>query len=72
VKIFLQKITSRKFIAALAGLFTGLAMVFGADKDTVSMISGAVVSLASLVSYIIAEGKIDAAAAKKESGDDGE
>ena len=72
MKIFLQKITSRKFIAALAGLFTGLAIVLGADQDAVSTVSGAVVSLASLVSYIVAEGSIDAAAVKKESGDDGE
>lgn len=62
MKTFKDKITSRKFLAAIAGLVTGLAMVFGLDESIVSQVSGAVVSVASVIAYIITEGKIDAAA----------
>ncbi|MEY8387881.1 hypothetical protein AALC17_11390 [Oscillospiraceae bacterium 38-13] len=60
-----RKLSSRKLWAALAGVITGLAMVFGLDEDTISSVAGAVVSLASVVSYIITEGKVDAESVKK-------
>ena len=65
---FLKKITSRKFLAAVAGVATGLAMVFGVDETAISPVAGAVTTVASVVSYILSEGMIDAAAveAKKE------
>ena len=59
---FLKKLTSRKFLAALAGVATGLAMVFGVDETTVSTVAGAVTTVASVVSYIMCEGMVDAAA----------
>lgn len=59
---FIKKITSRKFFAALAGLVAGLAMVFGLDESIITQVSGAVVSVASVIAYIVTEGKIDAAA----------
>lgn len=59
---FLKKLTSRKFLAALAGVATGLAMVFGVDETTVSTVAGAVTTVASVVSYIMSEGMVDAAA----------
>lgn len=58
----IKKITSRKFFAALAGLVAGLAMVFGLDESIITQVSGAVVSVASVIAYIITEGRIDAAA----------
>ena len=61
MKTIKEKLTSRKFLAALAGLVSGLAMVFGLDESIVSHVSGAV-SVASVIAYIITEGKIDAAA----------
>lgn len=57
----MQKLTSRKFLTAVAGFVTGLAMVFGLDADMVTSIAGAVVSVASVITYIITEGKVDAA-----------
>ena len=60
-----RKLSSRKLWAAAAGSVTGLAMVFGLDESTISSVAGAVVSLASVVSYIITEGKVDAESAKK-------
>ena len=59
-----RKLSSRKLWAAIAGVIMGLAMIFGLDEDTISTVSGAVVSIASLMTYIITEGKVDAAAVK--------
>lgn len=61
-----QKLSSRKLWAAVAGIVAGLAMVFGLDEDTISIVAGAVVSAASVVSYILAEGSVDTARAEKE------
>lgn len=57
-----KKLSSRKLWAAVAGIVTGLAMVFGLDENVITTVAGAVTALASVVTYIIAEGKIDAAA----------
>lgn len=61
----MRKLSSRKLWAALAGIVTGLAMVFGLDENTISTVAGAVVSLASVLTYIMTEGKIDAEGVKK-------
>ena len=55
----MQKLTSRKLWAAVAGVVTGLAMVFGLDENVITSIAGAVVSLASVMTYIVTEGRID-------------
>ncbi len=60
---FLRKISSRKFLAALAGIVMGLAMVFGLDEGVMTTVSGAVTTVASAVAYIVAEGRVDSAAA---------
>ena len=62
------KLSSRKLWAAVAGLVMGLAMVFGLDETTASTVAGAVVSVASVVTYIITEGRIDAAAVGDAAG----
>ena len=59
-----RKLSSRKLWAAAAGIVTGLAMVFGLDENTISTVAGAVVSVASVVAYILAEGKVDAESVK--------
>ena len=59
-----RKLTSRKLWAAVAGIVTGLAMVFGLDENVITSVAGAVVSLASVITYIMTEGKVDAAAVK--------
>ena len=50
--------------AAVAGLAAGLALVFGLDEEIISTVAGAVVSAASIIVYIMTEGKVDAAAVK--------
>lgn len=57
-----DKLKSRKLWAAVVGVITGLAMVFGLDEHVVNTVAGAVVALGSLVTYIVTEGRIDAAA----------
>ena len=64
-----RKLSSRKLWAAIAGVVTGLAMVFKLDESTISSVAGAVVSMASVVSYIITEGKVDAESVKKAMSD---
>ena len=59
-----HKLSSRKLWAAVAGIVTGLAMVFGLDENTISSVAGAVVSVASVVAYIVTEGKVDAQSVK--------
>lgn len=59
-----DKIFSRKFLAAAAGVITGLAMVFGLDENIISTVAGSVTAVASVIAYIITEGKIDAESVK--------
>lgn len=66
----MKKLTSRKLWAAIAGIATGIAVIFGVDGTEITDIAGAVLSLVSIVSYIITEGKIDAAAVKDVKIDD--
>ena len=52
-----RKLSSRKLWAAAAGIVAGLAMVFGLDEGVMSNVAGAVMSVASVVAYIITQGK---------------
>lgn len=67
---FIRKLTSRKFLLALVGVVSGLALAFGVEgseiTEMVSTIGGIVAALGSAVAYINAEAKVDAAAAAKE------
>ena len=64
MKEFLNKLKSRKFLAALAGIVTGLSMIFGLDENIITTVAGAVTALGSVVVYVAAEGKVDAEAVK--------
>lgn len=55
-----QKLSSRKLWAAIVGVLTGIAMIFGLDGEVIETVAGAVVTVGSIVAYISAEGKIDA------------
>lgn len=63
-----RKLSSRKLWAAIAGVVVGLSMVFGLDETVISTVSGAVVSVMSIVTYIITEGKVDAEDVKNTIG----
>jgi pheromone shutdown protein TraB len=62
---FLSKLTSRKFWIAIISTFAGIAELFGAGGELVSVIVGSALALLPSLIYIITEGKIDAASAKK-------
>ncbi|BAK99100.1 hypothetical protein OBV_19020 [Oscillibacter valericigenes Sjm18-20] len=64
MKEVLRKLSSRKLWAAAAGIVAGLAMVFGLDESVITTTAGAVVSVASVVTYIVTEGKVDAQSVK--------
>ena len=57
---FIRKLTSRKFWLAVVALVTGLLAAFNVDAGTVEKVSGIIMSGASVVAYIIAEGLVDA------------
>ncbi len=54
--------TNRKLRMALADIVTGLAMVFGVEAGEIMKVAGVVGAIASIITYILAEGKVDAAA----------
>lgn len=51
----------KKIITMILGVLSGLAVIFGVDQGEVSTIAGAVVSVGSVIGYLIAEGRIDVA-----------
>lgn len=62
----IRKLTSRKFIAAIAGFLLGAGITFtGMDVNIVLSCIGAGISGASALTYIVTEGKIDAESVKK-------
>lgn len=60
-KDIIRKLTSRKLWLAIAGVVTGVAMVLGAETSDIQTVAGAVTSLVSAITYIIVEGRVDAA-----------
>lgn len=60
----IRKLTSRKLWMALAGVVTGIALALGAESSDVETVAGAVTALASAVTYIITEGRVDAESVK--------
>ena len=62
MKEIMGKLSSRKMWTCLLGIASGVAIAFGVDQETVGVVAGAVVALGSTASYIITEGRIDAAA----------
>ena len=61
---FIRKLTSRKLWMAIAGVATGIALVLGVDGGDISNVAGAVTAAASVISYIVTEGRIDAESVK--------
>ena len=55
-----QKLTSRKFWAAVIGFITPVMLAFGMADETATQVAAIVMSGAAVVSYIIGEGFVDA------------
>ena len=62
-----KKLSSRKFWLAVVGFVTPLLLAFGVSETVTAEITGIIMSGASLISYIIAEGFIDAKREPNES-----
>lgn len=60
----ISKWKSRKLWMAVAGMVAGLAVALGVSQSTVAAVAGAVTAACSAVSYILSEGRVDAAAVR--------
>ena len=56
-----EKLTSRKFWAAVIGVVISVMVMFGADEDTQTKTVGIITASAVLISYIVGEGMTDKA-----------
>lgn len=63
-----KKLSSRKFWAAVVGFITPLLIAFGVSETATAEITAIIMSGASLISYILAEGFIDS---KNNNNDNG-
>ncbi len=55
-----QKLSSRKFWAAVAGFVTPMLLAFGVTDSTATQVTALIMSGGSLMAYILGEGMIDA------------
>ena len=55
-----RKLTSRKFWVALIGFISSLLVAFNVDPGSVEQITSIIMSGATLIAYILAEGFVDA------------
>ena len=62
------KLTSRKFWLAVAALIAGIITLLRPGTDT-TQITGLILSLGSVVAYIVGEGLVDAAATGTKADD---
>lgn len=59
----IRKLTSRKFLLALAGFVSPLLLAFGVSESVTAQIVAIIVAGADVVAYVFAEGLTDAAVA---------
>ena len=63
MQTLLRKLSSRRLWDAIVGIVVGLATTFGIQESDYNEIVGGVTIIASIVSYLTAEGRADAAGA---------
>lgn len=61
----IRKLTSRKLWIAVAGFVAGLIIAFDGSAETAETVSGLIMSGATALGYLLAEGLADAASAKQ-------
>lgn len=64
-----QKLTSRKFWAAVSGVAISVMLIFGAKAEMQEKITGAITAAGTLAVYILSEGSVDKAAARKDDSE---
>jgi len=57
---WVEKLTSRKFWALVAGVATSCLVLFGAGDETITKVVGVIGAVGSCVGYMLAEAKVDA------------
>lgn len=63
---WLQKLTSRKFWAALIAFITAILVFFNVSTEQIERIIALIGAFASLIAYTLAEGMVDKARAEGE------
>lgn len=56
-----RKLTSRKLWVSVAGFVAGMVVIFGGQQETADKVSGAILSGAAVVGYVLGEGLVDRA-----------
>ena len=59
----IRKLTSRKFWVAVAAFVSGMIVALGESAETAETVAGLIMSGASVLGYLLAEGLSDAASA---------
>ena len=59
-----QKLTSRKFWAAIVNFVTQLMIAFNATESAAAQVAAVIMAGAGVIAYIVGEGMADAAGAK--------
>ena len=67
-----QKLTSRKFWAAVVGFVTAVLVAFGVGDLEIEQVVAVITASATLIAYIIGEGMVDAARINNENESEGE
>lgn len=65
-----QKLTSRKFWAAVVSFVTTILIVLNYSEMEVEQVAGLITATASLIAYIIGEGMVDAKRVEVENKDE--
>lgn len=65
-----QKLTSRKFWAAVIGFVTAILVAVGVKDPTAGQIIAVISAVATLIAYIVGEGMVDAARVETAKDDD--
>ena len=61
-----QKLTTRKFWAAIVAVITSACVIFGVEDITMEQVTALIMAVGALIAYILGEGFVDAANAKSQ------
>ena len=54
-----DKLTSRKFWAAICGFVLSIMVIYGADAQEQEKVTGLITACGTLIAYIVGEGLVD-------------
>ena len=66
---WIQKLTSRKFWAAIVAVITCVCVIFGVSEITTEQVTALIMAVGALIAYILGEGFVDAQRAKNQEKD---